>query len=291
MDRTAVVHLICKANGLDAFRAFIDSYRRHEAGAEHDLVLLCKGFGSPVDFREYGHFLEGIAHTRLFVPDTGYDIGSYGRALQETEHERYCFLNSFSVIQADRWLAMMLACLSRPRVGLVGATGSYESTLENLRREIRSLRGFLRRRRFRAMIRLFKLRWEYPPFPNPTLRTNAFMARGGLLRELCPRQVKTKEDALYFESGHRSLTRQVLARGLDVLVVGRDGRGYSPGEWPASGTFRQGDQANLLVADNQTARYGEASSEERQWLARLAWGDTLPPTDPQRPHVSGPNGR
>ncbi len=51
MKRIAVIHLVRQANGLPAFRAFLDSYRRHPAGIAHQLVLLCKGFTDEGQFQ------------------------------------------------------------------------------------------------------------------------------------------------------------------------------------------------------------------------------------------------
>lgn len=277
MERIAVVHLVRQANGLEVFRSFLRSFVTHESGADHELVLLCKGFASPDAFLDYERALVGVKHSRLFVRDTGFDIGAYRLALQQTDFEYYCFLNSFSVLLASGWLAKLRRCWRLANVGLVGASGSYESTSENLRQEIRAMRGLFRRSRLRAMVRLFRLRREYPGFPNPTLRTNAFAARRDLLRDVFPERIDTKDDALRFESGFGSLTRQIRSRGLEVLVVGANGRGYAPEQWPTSGTFRQGDQPNLLVADNQTERYARATRDERQWLARMAWGAAAAP--------------
>jgi hypothetical protein len=39
-------------------------------------------------------------------------------------------------------------------------------------------------------------------------------------------RLETKEDGWRFEGGRRSLTRQILGKGQDVLIVGRDGRGF-----------------------------------------------------------------
>ena len=270
--RIAVVHLIRHANGPEAARTFFDSYRRCPAGAAHDLVLLCKGFPTESAFDEYTPLVGSTPHRKLFVSDEGFDIGAYRVALRKTEYETYCFLNSFSVLLAPDWLAKLHDCLQQPNVGLVGATGSYESTLENLRAEIRSIRGWFRRRRLRALVRSVGMWIDYPPFPNPTIRTNAFLARRDLLLQSFPEQVRTKDDALRFESGRRSLTRRTQSLGLQTLVVGRDGRGYTPEQWPLSRTFRLQDQSNLLVADNQTERYAHAPEAERRWLASLAWG-------------------
>lgn len=44
-----------------------------------------------------------------------------------------------------------------------------------------------------------------------------------------------------------------------MIVVGKDGEGYDKKEWRKSRTFRQSEQENLLVADNQTRDYQERS--------------------------------
>lgn len=84
-------------------------------------------------------------------------------------------------------------------------------------------------------------------------------------------------DALRFENGRRSLTRQVLKMGLEAVIVGRDGQRYEVSEWPSSGTFRQNEQHNLLVADNRTIEYTTALPELRRRLDIKAWGTS--PTD------------
>ena len=76
------------------------------------------------------------------------------------------------------------------------------------------------------------------------------------------------------ESGPRSITRQVLARGLRAVVAGRDGRAYDVEEWPRSATYRAGRQQNLLVADNRTGDWERASPRLRRRLSRDAWGRT-----------------
>jgi hypothetical protein len=77
---------------------------------------------------------------------------------------------------------------------------------------------------------------------------------------------------LRFESGRRSLTRQVLEMGLDLVIVGSDGRRFGISEWASSGTYRQDEQRNLLVADNRTIEYSAATPELRRQLAAAAWG-------------------
>ncbi len=93
---------------------------------------------------------------------------------------------------------------------------------------------------------------EISPFPNPHIRTNAFMIERQVFLDVLPDSIETKNDSYLFESGPDGLTQRILQRGLQIVVVGADGRVYGMEEWAESDTFRLGGQRNLLVKDNQT---------------------------------------
>jgi hypothetical protein len=114
---------------------------------------------------------------------------------------------------------------------------------------------------------------NFRPAPNPHLRSNAFMLERSRWLSLRPASLRTKWATWLFESGKRGLTPRLTAQGLEVLVVGRDGRGYRSGEWDQSKTFRKGDQVNLLVSDNRTRQYDEAPDDMKRYMRRLAWGE------------------
>ena len=81
-----------------------------------------------------------------------------------------------------------------------------------------------------------------------------------------------KLSAFAFESGHNSLTNQILRLGLRPIVVTRTGEAFEKEEWHLSDTFRQAVQQNLLIADNQTNAYEKSGGGERVDLSRQAWG-------------------
>lgn len=250
MAEVVVVHLVWAPLGPAALQRFVASYRAHPGGADHRLAIVFKGFGDTGPGAAHLAALDGLEHETLRYDAPTLDLPAYAACAEALDASHLCFLNSESVLLADGWLAALLEQLRAPGVGAVGATGSYESP--------RSLNPLRRRR--------------WPSFPNPHLRTNAFMLSRALMRDLRWPAVRTKPAAWELESGRDGFTRQVWSRGLRTLVVGRDGRGHPPEDWHRSATFRSGGQANLLVADNRTRQWEEADAARRARLTRMAWG-------------------
>ncbi|QEE39055.1 MULTISPECIES: hypothetical protein [unclassified Methylobacterium] len=242
------------------FDRFIQSYQLNAAGIAHTLYVALKGFASPDHLAATRARFSAINPVFLNLEDNRYDVGAYIDCSKQMAATYICFMNTHAEILAPNWLNNFVAHLRRREVGLVGASGSFESL---------QLPGL-----------------EVELFPNPHLRTNGFALRRTVLLDLFRDYlIGSKLDAYAFESGRSSLTRRITARGYDVLVVGRNGRGYPPLWWPASDTFRQGRQDNLLIADNQTRRFDDALAPEKSMLLRLAWGshielaDTRPDLD------------
>jgi hypothetical protein len=289
-----VVHLVWRPLGPEAPARFAAAYRRHPAGAPHQLVVVYNGFAAGEDRAPYEAALAGLPHEQIVAPAPVQDLAAYLDAARRLDGEYVCFLNSYSEPLAEGWLAKLHAHASRPEVGMVGATGSWEShhtlaahTLAEFHDEgpvaaARRAIGEMRRgRTVRSMIasylwmRRFVAQPQYEPFPNHHVRTNGFMLRRELLLDLRWPPIREKRDAVAFESGRDGLTRQIEARSLDVLLVGRDGEGYAPGDWWRSGIYRCGDQENLLIADNRTRQHGDFRTLDEGTKARIfaaTWG-------------------
>jgi hypothetical protein len=264
---TAVVYLARQRDGLDATRAFVRSYAAFEAGLTHELVVILKGFADPVQRAAAVDTFSGVACRLVDVEEGGYDLGPYFTVARTLEHTAYVFLNTFSRILDGHWLAKYAAALGGPRVGLVGATASYESHRTAFEQAHGRWRFWGKAARARAFYRR-----HFEPFPNPHIRTNAFMIARETLRRVELPVLREKTDVYRFESGRSGLTRQIAKMGLEPVVVDRSGRSWMQDEWPISRTFRSGDEENLLVADNQTDLFLNAVAERRAVLSRLAWG-------------------
>jgi hypothetical protein len=188
---TAVVHLLRAQNELACFERFMASYRAMGAGLAHDLIVVFKGFRDR-DKAPAEALLEGVRHIAVEVDDSGFDVGAYLGVARERAYEKMCFLNSFSRILAPSWLAHLRSALdSQPKAGLVGATGSWEGIAADVL------------------------------FPNYHVRTTGFLIDRALLVDLDFWDMHEKFDANLFEAGPRSMTRQILARGLEPYVPTR----------------------------------------------------------------------
>ncbi len=250
MAEVDVVHLVWAPLGPEPVERFAASYRAHPAALAHRLVVLLNGFGPDEDAATHLRALDGIEHETVRTPEPTLDLPAYAHAARVLDAAHLCFVNSHAEVLADGWLAALDGALAEPGVGLAGATGSYESphSINPLRRR------------------------KWPRFPNPHIRTNGFIVGRDLFRDLRWPDVRTKAQAWELESGHAGMTAQVQARGLRAVVVDRDGGVHDPPAWPASATFRAGEQAKLLIADNRTRDWQDADAATRAKLSRLAWG-------------------
>ncbi len=339
----AVVYLARSADGsVSDFEPFIKSYRQHDAGIPHDLIIVRKGlhqrFGSQAALTA---MLNGIPHRAVDVLDDGFDIQAYLKVTPYLRHDRVCFLNTFSQIGAGNWLRSLNAPLDRDDVGMTGATASYESLFTSLfflskiiwltsvqsiqyspkiAEQFRELlsdhaqnwigkRGSVWMQIKRELARPilgrpfdtdeieagFGTHWEiltrpgaplfpirdFRPFPNPHLRSNAFMISRQLLIDLGFKLDNTKGATNRFESGPEGLPTGLARRGLSSVLVGADGVAYEVTDWPKSATFRLGDQANVLVTDNQTRGFTAMSKWQKALHVRMTWGDFLPAKEPK----------
>jgi hypothetical protein len=299
---TCAVHLVWAPLGPGALARFLDSYKRHDAGAAHRLLILFNGFREGDDLAPWRVLLAGLEYDELRLERPMLDLSAYREAATRFPAERYCFLNSFSVVLADNWLRALERTLCGPGVGLVGATGSWASVSSYLRFMFglggSYARLFPDRRAAVATLTAAGARnapvkhqrepLEYArfvlgqlhgfaPFPAAHIRTTGFMVKSGVLDRVAMPRLPRKIDAYRLESGRQSLTAQIAAMKLATLVVARDGRAYPPDQWAASHTLWQGDQENLLIADNRSEDYELGDNTTRRALSRYAWGEAADP--------------
>lgn len=305
MKEICVAHLVRAHNGIETFKKFLESYQINSGGIEHDLLIIFKGFDNIEDIVEYKKILTPFAYTSLNVVDYGYDITAYFTVIKcFSEHYNYfCFLNSHSIILDKNWLKKLYENICKKDVGLVGATGCWNSNNTNAHSWFRNLVTEIRYKKdisswkniknlppkenstykvvayVKAAVYLIRRIWQqiyfiihFDSFPNYHIRTNTFMISGEIMNSLnCPK-IKTKIDAYKFEGGKKSLTKEIIKMGKTALIVGKDGIGYDKEVWHKSKIFWSYEQENLLVSDNQTIDYQNGTIERRNFLSSIAWG-------------------
>lgn len=296
--KIGVVYL-CRANEKrELFCNFVNSYKKFPENCNHELIIIFKGFQDhpPSYLIEIKTIFEGLEYQSIFLPDTGFDIGAYLAAAKVLYHNYLYFFNTHTTIVANGWLNYLYNALNHDNVGLVGTTASYESSYKsayyqwvvaaidpksNKIKQFRRYFKFKFKNIFNTIIRKTFFSDHVPfedsevrHFPNPYIRSNAFMISRELLLDLFgDYNVRTKEDACKFESGSANLTHKIFKLGLKTLIVGKNGIAYDVVDWPNSNTFRLGDQANLLTNDNQTRYYDNCSQEEKLLCTWISWGD------------------
>jgi hypothetical protein len=301
MRDVGVVYLYRFFDGERPVRRFLETYRGHPAGVDHDLHVIFKGFPDQQSLARGRALFTDIPIRSIELDDFGYDVGCYLKAAKVLLSRRLLFLNTFSEILADKWLEHFDRALDRPGTGLVGATGSwaantagYEATIRFMTRRMLGLpaqfyQAFERDQAaevcsgaeqspnhplksyllapFEYLIRFYK----FGRYPNPHIRTNAFMMDRDRFLSLDFPKFEAKSDTYDFESGRRTMTKQILRKNLRPVVVDRNGKVYRVPEWKASSTFRIGEQLNLIVADNRTRDYAQASVKRQEYLEKLTW--------------------
>ena len=246
----------------------------------HDLYIIFKDQSN--DKTKLKPYLDLLSESEVsYYPiylEGGLDIDAYYYAAVNIEKGYLLFLNTSSVILGTDWLRKYRAAFNTNNVGMVSATASnqsyYSSVFQNNTWQWESQKGFIFNfRKYKLLIKaLCYWRFLFKPFPNPHLRTNAFMINSEVFLSIHHKLMKSKLQAYQFESGRKSISKILLKKGFTLFVLDKDGRAYDLPNWKNSSTFWINNQENLLVSDNQTRLYKEADPETRKSITKLAWG-------------------
>lgn len=212
----------------------------------------------------------------LYVADKYYDLNAYAYCASSLDYDYFLFLNSNSIINCDNWDTLFLKALVPGTPVLIGATASCEPLGYSVPCKLGSnfsVGLFLLRvinRGFRALA----YAGFSTCFPNPHIRTNAFLIdRITFLAYFDKYGIpKTKIQCHAIESGSNSLTRFVDAMGGVIALVTVEGVVYGLRALEMYPIFRtvKGHE-KLLVTDNRTREFDVANPNEKKILAWDAW--------------------
>lgn len=273
--------------GISSCKEFFHAYQAFPPCYPHELIVIAKGWDG-IDKRDELQQLAYLNAARVVdLPDDGFDWGAYMRLSRQLPHDWLCFLNTHSRPRVKGWLNILKTATDMPSmdIGAVSASASWQSLEIPILPPPSLKAGYnaaiiypvrLIRNAMRLAANIGNI-GEFAPFPNPHLRTNAFIVRRELFAEFVSGQKipQRKRDAAKLESGKTGFTSFLLARGLKALVANANSEIYAPDQWIRSGTFRVPGQPNLLVADNQTIAYDMADQRIKRILEKAAWGQTF----------------
>lgn len=277
--KITVVYLAWIPYGVELFFNFATSYKKFDAGLKHDLILLFNGVNSTDDTIPFHEVAKKFSLSyESFTKKDGLDLDAYFWIAEQLNCDYFLFLNSFSIMLADNWLQKSMQYTSNPKIGLISPSGSYQSYYSsvfiNNSCTWDKMKSFKENySKYKLLIKnLFYWRFFFPSFPNPHIRTNVFLISRELFLSLKRKKLKNKFMAYKLESGYNSITRQIISKGLEVLIVDKAGESYKIPEWVKQNIFWKGHQEDLLISDKQSEEYRLANDAKKNELTQLAWG-------------------
>jgi hypothetical protein len=298
----SVVFLMWVPYGIEYFRSFLNSYLLFPAGTDHELVILFNGYESDKNLQDYHELLRsaGISYYHLKL-EQGQDIFAYKWSAEQLSSTYVLFLNTYSQILNENWGKYYLDAIRKENVGCVGATGSWQSRASYGVKRVRWLFSkeekiiqnvpYYVEKEFKiagltislsprlallaSFLKSLKDIFHFPFFPNPHLRTNAFITNRLFWLSLHFNSLKSKKDAYRMESGNNSFTRQIIKLDKKVQVINREGKVFEPYAWDRSKTLWYGDQEDLMISDNFTMLYEIQNKATRLTMQKSIWGSSV----------------
>jgi hypothetical protein len=197
--------------------------------------------------------------TILELPDDGFDLGAYYRACKIISDQPTLFLNSYSRFRTLHSLQILKETWSDlPDDSILGCTSSFGS---HSRRSL-----FYNRRSL--MFLPFTIFWNrsfdnnFPKMPNPHVRTSGFICNSLKLKKYFDivGMPRTKKDCYAVEFGYHNLTNF-----FSTKYILSTKKLFKVNE-VVDGGFRNKHQENLLISDNNTDFYDQASIVRKKIL-------------------------
>lgn len=285
--KTTVVYQYWAPLGLQNLVDFSNAVSSNPPGIGCDWIFVVSGKIQKVQEAVVNRFILDNFNDPLILrgKEKTFDIFDYFFACEKSKTELIIFLNTHSRPDSEGWAKKLTNPFHlHPDIGLVGASGLFLSAYWHF--PMIETQGFSRlpiKRQWeiwKFQRRAKRTAREFPRTPGPIIRTNGFCIEKERFLKLELMSEVSKFSTYVFESGWKSMTRQILGQGKSVGIVGKDGIFYLPEEWRKSKSYCSGEQDNLLIKDNQTERYCKISKEDRDWFVSYIFGNPLPPENP-----------
>tara|TARA_B100000579_G_C22825950_1_gene853137 strand:- start:412 stop:1221 length:810 start_codon:yes stop_codon:yes gene_type:complete len=267
MNYILVVYLISIYDDRKNLKKFIDHYKQHDPGVDHELLICFKNFNKNDPIFEIQELKE-LKFTKFFDYKNynDYDWGSYRRIASNFEDKIIFFMNCHSFPIVNNWLKIFIDNY-RPKT-LLGPGASNESMVQS------ALNGIHSNKKFKSFLYALSNFVDFPLFPNPHIRSNCFMlsSKDFLNLKLSNKYRFNKKGTWINESGRNGMTNQLKKKNFKVFVVNAEGKLFDEKNWIKSSTYALNNQKKLIVSDKFSRIYEELSEEEKFKYTKLVWG-------------------
>lgn len=278
----AIVYLFYCPYGIEKLKKFLHSYNNNKPYFSNKIYIIFKEIQlkeSNLEQVEKECISYSLNYQILECQLPGFDINTYQWVAQQVIEDYLIFFNTNSVLLHPNWCDFYTKHITK-NTGAISATASFNSHINTVLQENNF--HYNRKLSFKENLASYKMLlkaifiWPflYKKFPNPHIRTNAFLINRKVFLTLnIKNPLKSKREAYLAESGRNSITQQLLKKNLTVGVVNNNGDYFDLQEAYKANTFWNNQQENLLVADNQTELYKNANETQKKQLSLLAWGN------------------
>lgn len=284
MNNISVTYLSYVPFGTSYLENFLNSYVNNISGIEHNLIIVFNGLKSEDEIEPFLELLNNYTiEYQVEITKSKYDIDVYYYiANKYIKYEYFLFLNTYSIILSKNWLLYYFSNIIIDNVGCVSATGAWGDFNHALDYKIAIKEVF--KFNLNSLKKIIFFRYNFYPNVGIHLRTNAFMIQRKLFLTIVRPKVKPyflsfllglnkkKIRSFCFEHGNNSFSIQLIRRGYKIKIINKFGIGFDIEKWADSNIFWNGNQENLLIQDNQTAKYHNTCSENQKKLKFAAWG-------------------
>ena len=283
-SQITVIYIAWGGLPIDTVKNFFESYEKFQAGYPHNLIIISRDYeAESEEFSIINDYTKKFNAKLINTPNIGQDFGAYYTGAKETNAEYILCLNSHSVIMCDDWILKFIRAKEKfPQMELIGSGGGWHKSISyyNYYNEIlkqnnkKNWMYHIQKNKIR-IINLFDRFKNFQHFPNPFIRTNAFLIKKSLyidfIEKECHKKLpKNKLQAYRMENGNRSLSRYVLKRGYNYCVVGRNNQIFMKDEFNISGTYHS-EFENYIVKDKQIKIFENADIKSRKCMENAAW--------------------
>jgi hypothetical protein len=266
----SVVYLANYNEGISSFKKFLKYYYIYKPGIKHELIICFKNFLIKNNVKSWKKIVNQNIKYKTFVDEykiDDYDWGSYRRIAKKNKKKIILFLNSHSYPIKNNWLQLITKHYTKK--SLIGCTASYASLSSSFFSSFKYYKiNFLK-----SLIYGFCNLFRFPIFPNPHIRSNAFLIKGSDFLSLkLPDLFSHKLQTNISESGWAGMTRQLKKIKFKIILANSKGQSYLEPNWIESEVFSYKNQKNLIVSDNRTRIYKSLSLKDKRIEQKFHWG-------------------